>query len=88
VSRGVRGERSLTWRGRSIGLLGPFASSFTLAWLATHRGRLYSLLLGGKRLSLLVIYDSHGKRIVQRDDREIDAIKTIVWGSAASKETT
>lgn len=65
-----------------IGYLGPFSSSFTLAWLATHRDRLRTLILGGRRLSVLLIWDTKGGTYVDHDDEEVAAIKRLVYGPA------
>jgi hypothetical protein len=73
-------ERALTRRNRIIGFLGPRSSSFTLAWLATHRDRLRSMVLGGKRLTVLVIYDRRGAELVPHDDVELEAIRRLVYG--------
>lgn len=73
-------ERALTWRDRTIGLLGPVSSSFTLAWLATHRRRLRMLLLGGHRLSVLFVWDAKGQQRVDHDDDEVAALQRIVYG--------
>jgi hypothetical protein len=48
--------------------------------LATHRDRLRTLVLGGRRLSLLVIWDQQGATAVDHSDAEVDAIATIVYG--------
>jgi len=73
-------EHVLTTGYRTAGLLGPWSSSFTLAWLATHRRRLHTLLLGGKRLSILLIWDTKGSEPVPHSDDEVAAIGTIVYG--------
>lgn len=63
-----------------IGYLGPFSSSLTLAWLATHRDRLRSLVVGGKRLTLLVIWDTKGSLTVAHSEAEVEALREIVYG--------
>lgn len=73
-------ETVIEGRYRAFGLLGPFSSTVTLVWLATHRGRLRTLLLGGKRLSVLVIWDTAGARLVKRSDVDIEAMRQIVYG--------
>lgn len=73
-------ERTVLHGSRMFGLLGPVSSSFTLAWLASHRGRLRTLILGGRRLSLLVVYDTQGSRKVEHSDREVDAIGRLTFG--------
>lgn len=73
-------EHTIDGRGRLWGFLGPVASSFTFAWLATHRGRLRTLVIGGRRLSFLVVWDSKGDDLVDHDDDEVDAIRRLVYG--------
>lgn len=78
-------ERTLRIGGnRAFGVLGPVSSCFTLAWLATHRKRLRTLLLGGKRLSVLVVWDRKGSEKVPHDDAEVLALRRIVYGPEAS----
>lgn len=79
-------ERVLSGKYRTVGVLGPRASSFTLAWLATHRDRLRTVLLGGKRLSVLVVWDKRGAETVVRTDAEVDALRTVVYGPDAFRE--
>jgi len=67
-------------RHRMLALHGARASSLTLAWLATHRDRLRSLVFGGKRLSVLVVWDTKGATDVEHDDIEVACIKRIVEG--------
>lgn len=62
------------------GYLGPVASSFTLAWLATHRGRLRTFLFGLKRLTITVSWDTGGGRSLDHDEAEIEALRRIVYG--------
>jgi len=76
----MKDERTVPGRYRTAGFLGPISSCFTLAWLASHRDRLHTLLLGGKRLSLLVIWDRKGAALAERTDAEVDAIRTLVYG--------
>jgi hypothetical protein len=76
-------EHIFTGVSRAVGLLGPRSSSFTLAWLASHRDRLTTLMLGGKRVVLLLIYDKKGGANVERTDGEVAAIGTIVYGEEA-----
>lgn len=80
-------ERTLEGENRVAGFLGPQSSSFTLAWLAGHRDRLRTLILGGKRLSVLVVWDRKGTQEVHRTEAEVDAIRTIVYGPAAHRES-
>lgn len=64
-----------------IGFLGPISSSLTLAWLASHRGRLRTLIVGGQRLSFLVIWDRQGNTSCpERTDVEVEALRTVVFG--------
>lgn len=81
-----RDERTLTGRHRTCGYLGPWSSSFTFAWLATHRDRLQTLILGGKRLSMLFVWDSRGAEPVHRSEQEIEAVRTIVLGPMAAAD--
>jgi hypothetical protein len=68
-------------KARRYGFLGPVASSFTLCWLASHRGRLRSLILGGRRLVVIVAWDSKGtERNPRRTDAEVEAIRLITYG--------
>lgn len=76
----MRDNHSITLCDRTIGVLGPLASSFTLAWLATHRGRLRTLVLGGRKLSVLVVWDRAGRTLVDHDDDEVAALRRIVYG--------
>lgn len=73
-------ERTVTGKYRTLGFLGPKSSSFTLAWLATHRDRLRTLVAGGKRLSVLVIWDTQGARQLHHDEDEVEAMRRIVYG--------
>jgi hypothetical protein len=81
-------ERTVSTDHRVAGYLGPRATSFTLAWLATHRGRLHTLIFGGKRLSVLVVWDTKGAEGVQRSDAEVDAMATVVYGAPTNSEGT
>lgn len=81
-------EHTLPGRNRLVGFLGPVSSSFTLAWLATHRGRLRTMVLGGRRLSVLVIWDRQGSGKVEHSDAEVDAIYQLVYGRAPAKSPT
>lgn len=80
-------ERSLNGRYRMAGLLGPMSSTFTLAWLASHRDRLRTLALGGKRLSVLVVWDTKGLALADRSDDDVDAVYQLVYGSPASRDS-
>ena len=74
-------DHSITVADRTVAALGPHSSSFTLAWLASHRDRLRTLLLGGRRLSLLVVWDREGRTPApERSQLEVDAIETVVYG--------
>lgn len=73
-------EHAVTIGQRAFGFLGPVSSCFTLAWLASHRKRLHSFFIGGKRLSIFVVWDSQGSRPVESDDGQIDAIRRLTYG--------
>lgn len=73
-------ERTINGRYRAAGYLGPVMSSFTLAWLASHRARLRTFLLGGKRLSVLVVWDTKGARKVGQSDADVEAVRQLVYG--------
>ena len=77
---GLDDDHALTMCDRAVGFLGPTSSSFTLAWLATHRDRLRTFIAGGKRLSVLIVWDTRGAQTVDHDDDEVDAIARIVYG--------
>lgn len=77
----MRDERTITRGDRLIGLLGPKSSSFTFAWMATHRDRLRTLVLGGHRLSVLVVWDRKGRTRIDHDDDEVAAIRRLVYGA-------
>lgn len=66
--------------GRMLGLFGHLASSFTLAWMASHRGRLRTILIGGRRLSIILSWDTKGREKVERDQDTLDAIYTLTYG--------
>lgn len=84
--RSYEDEHAMTIGPRAFGFLGPVSSCFTLAWLASHRGRLHSLFLGGKRLSLYVVWDSQGSRLVEHDDAEVDAIRRLTYGPVVAED--
>lgn len=73
-------ERVLSRCDRTVGFLGPWSSSFTLAWLATHRDRLRTFLLGGHRLTVLVVWDTKGQVLACRTEADVDAVRQIVNG--------
>lgn len=76
----IRDEMTLTRGDRVIGYMGKIASSFTLAWLASHRGRLRTWIFGGRRLSLLIVWDDQGNREVDRTDADLEAIRRLTFG--------
>lgn len=76
----ARDEHAIQTEHHICGYLGPWSSCFTLAWLASHRDRLRSLILGGKRLTILVVWDTAGTRDAARSDEDVDAIRTLVNG--------
>ncbi len=59
---------------------GSVSTCLTLAWLATHRGRLRSLVLGGHRLSILVVWDCKGREELKHSEEEVAALTRIVYG--------
>lgn len=79
-------KRTLRAGPRTVGFLGPRSTSFTLAWLATHRDRLRTLLLGGTRLSVLVIWDRRGAELVPHDDDEVAAIRRLIYGPREAQD--
>lgn len=76
-------ERAVGRGERVWGYFTGRKASFTLAWLATHRDRLRLLVLGGKRLSLIVLWDDKGMERVDHSDAEVAALRTIVYGENA-----
>lgn len=81
----MSGRWAVTRGSRTVALCGHKASSFTLAWLATHRDRLRTLVLGGKRLSILIVWDEKGSEQVEHSDAEIDALAMIVRGEKVER---
>lgn len=79
-------ERTVEGRYRVFGYLGPVSSCFTLVWLATHRDRLRTIVLGGKRLSVLVIWDTQGDRPACRSDADVEAVRQVVYGDPPTAE--
>jgi hypothetical protein len=77
---------TLTRGDRVIGYMGKRASSFTLAWLASHRDRLRTWIVAGHRLSVLVIWDDQGTRKVERNDADLEAIEQLTYGKTAASE--
>lgn len=73
-------ERTVRTEYGVIGFLGNISSSFTLAWLASHRDRLSTFIVGRKRLSVLVIWDSKGAALAARDDIDVAAIGRLTFG--------
>lgn len=65
---------------RIAGFLGPISSSFTLAWLASHHERMRTLILGSKRLSVLVIWDTRGSATQPHSDADVAAITQLTYG--------
>lgn len=76
----LRDEHALKLGDRAIVLGGPLTTSLTLAWLASHRGRLRSLIFGGHRLSVLVVWDRKGRELVERSDEDVAALARVVYG--------
>lgn len=79
-------EHVVGFGDRTIGALGPLASVFTLAWLASHRDRLRTLIVGGHRLSVLVIWDSAGRKHATRSEDDIRAVYQLTYGSPWPEE--
>lgn len=75
-----RGKSEIARGERVWGYFTHRKASFTLAWLATHRDRLRLLVLGGKRLSVLIVWDEKGAETVDHDDAEVLALQRIVYG--------
>lgn len=73
-------ERSIGRNDRVAGVLGSRGSTFTLAWLASHRDRLRTLILGGHRLSVLIIWDRKGRTPTERSDADMEAIYQLTYG--------
>lgn len=71
---------ALEWSDRTISLLGARPSSVMLVWLASHRNRLQTLVLGGHRLSILVVWDRDGQKLVDRSEAEIAAMALVAYG--------
>lgn len=80
-------EHTISGKYRTAGVLGPVSSCFTLAWLASHRGRLRTLLLGGKKLGVLVMWDSQGGKTVDRSADDERAIAQLVYGRVPAAMT-
>lgn len=77
----MKNERTVSVGNRMFGFLGPRASVTTFAWLALHRDRLKTLIVGGTRLSLILVYDQGGKgSVMPVSEAEEKAIRTIVNG--------
>lgn len=79
-------EHVADFRGRALGVLGARASSMTLAWLASHRDRFRTVLLGGHRLSVLVIWDRRGGEKVDRSGDDERAIYQLTYGEPMPEE--
>lgn len=83
----MRDDKTITRRDRVVGYMGTRASSFTLAWLASHRDRLRTLIFAGHRLSVLLIWDSQGNRKVPRTEMDRAAIEQLTYGRVAAFST-
>lgn len=81
-------EHVLNGENWIVGFLGPLASTFTLAWLASHRGRLRSVILGTKRLTIFVSYDTQAGADAAREDSDLDAIYSLVYGHPPERSFT
>lgn len=63
------------------GVQGPPTTEFTLTWLAFHRNRLWSAILGFKHLTFIVIWDTKGGEYApEKTDADIAAMRQIVFG--------
>lgn len=82
----IADERTIKRNDRIAGYLGPVASSFTLAWLASHRNRLRSFILGGHKISVVVAYDSKATKRLRHEAVEVAALETIVYGPEVSRK--
>ena len=60
---------------------GAYLTGLTLCWLAAHRW-IRSLLLGGKRLTVLVLWDPKGAAAADIGDADLDAIRQLVGVSS------
>lgn len=78
-------ERTVESKYRVAGFLGPRSSSFTLAWLAGHRERLRTMIVGGRRLSVLVLWDRRGPEEVAWSDADVEALRQIVYGAVSDQ---
>lgn len=60
--------------------LSPRDTRFMLLWLATHRDRLRSLVLGTSHFTVVLIHDRDGDKTVDRSPVELDAMFTLMNG--------
>lgn len=75
VDRGF--ERKLHWRNRVVAIMGPFMTSFTFAWMAAHRGRIRSVLLGGHRFGVIFFWDKGAGEEHNTTELDIAAIRVL-----------
>lgn len=76
---GLGDRRTLRVGDRMIELAGPRTTALLLCWLAAHR-RIRSLTLGGKRLSVLVLWDPQGSAEAGYSDADVDAMERLTFG--------
>ncbi len=67
---------------RRFELAGERSTTLTLAWLAAHR-RLRALVLGGKRLTVLVLWDPAGDADAGYTAADEDAMYQLTYGEPA-----
>lgn len=79
----TRGVKYLGVGGHAVGVFTGVGASVLCGWLARHRGRLRILLFGGKKLSVLVIYDREGSRELPAITlEEAEAVRVLATGPA------
>lgn len=61
-------------------LMGPKVSSYTFGWLAAHRGRLRTLMIGTTRLVFIVARDSSPDTPSENAPADLEAIAQLVYG--------
>lgn len=73
-------EHTIRRGNRTVGIFGPRSASLLLVWLASHRNRLHAFLVGGHRLSIVILWDSKGGLPVARTDGDLRAMKIVALG--------
>lgn len=72
-------DRKIQKGDRMLGLFGHRGSQITAAFVALHRNRLTTLLIGGKRLSFMVVWDSKASEsVVPLSETEAAALRVLV----------